>query len=199
MTTKIYYRSSLDISRDYVLLYLTVYLSESSDTDFDKGTLKFKFQANMSEDKANLDNWYGGSLEIECRHYDSIGKLASLAKRLLDKDKYGMALADVLASLEAKGSEVTYDGRLSQNVPLAEVLPVEYKRYLDKPSYPKYGCLARSEEEAEGKMIEKAVENKDFDYVTSFVQGGKQVYLSNGINGRGLPETEDIRTRISKL
>lgn len=198
MTTKIFYRSNLDVSREYATLTLTVYQSDSPDHDYNKGAVTFAFQANMAEDKSNLDNWYGGRMTIETSRYDDISKLSSFAKRLLDKDKYGMVLGDILGNLESKGTEVTYDARVSCNVPLDEVLSAEYKRYIDKPSYPKYGCLARSEEEAQEELIKIAVEQKDFDHVVSFVQGGKHVYLSNGYH-QGAPQTEDIRTRIAKL
>jgi len=197
MTTNIFYRSDLDVSREYAVLTLTVYQGDTSDEPMNN-TLKFKFQANMDEDKTDLlNNWYGGECDMSFRNHEAIGRLSSLARKLTNKERWGIFLEDVLSVLEDKGVEVTYDARMSQNVPIDEVWPVEYHRWLDAPSYPNYGCLARDEKEAQEGIIAKAVEKKDFDYVTRFVQGGQMVYEYNGY--RNPVERETIRSRIAKL
>lgn len=201
MTTKmnVYYRAKLETSKEYATLSITVYRSATSGSTYGRPMVTLSFQANLEDGADNLGNWYAGKLETEASQYEDIMETASLAKRIVNKDGYSIKLADVLANLEKIGTEVTYDGRMHGNVPLDEVFPSDYVNWADKESYPEYGCLVRTEQEAQKKIIEKAVNRKNFDYVTRFIENGRQVYKVHNGYGYSEPDRETIRERIAKL
>ena len=137
-----------DSSRQYAHLIVSVYPMPTSEyhTGLEK-VFELRWQSDVDQTPAS---WYAPHFEIDT---DDPPQVMPLATRLIGKHPLHWDAAKWVKDFEAAGFERRiYDGRLSQYLPVSEVVGPEYRRWINDRSRANgetlVSCLARDEEEA---------------------------------------------------
>lgn len=133
--------------------------------------------------------WYGMDIKIDAHTLLDLKEATAAACAALGNQEPWACpvLDDVLQRLAKKKAtfvEVLYDARLGQQVPVDDILPEEYTAWLDDNqrmgnTYATTCVLARTEEEAQKKMIIALVEGGYDHILEQFISAGKPLRPSH--------------------
>ena len=92
---------------------------------------------------------------------------------------------------------VIYDTRLSERVPVSEVLPAEVSSWIDGYSqmgnpHCRYSSLAVSEAEAMIDILTQASMKQDTEYIKQFIDAGQPVFIPQYDKAPNVVPVEDL-------
>ena len=194
MATPIMFRSHYRICSDpsYAKLYLDLYSLPGRGGDYD---VQLDWQANTRPDPERDRHWYAFTYEIRAARLEFAERALRTLRRLQGRGEKALRFhshldpVDVLARLRAlRAVEVVYDPRVSELVPLDQLLPPDVHDWRDdyramgRP-HCTTGCLARTEREAHAGIAAELAQNERYqEYLIAWLQAGRPVIdISDGV------------------
>jgi hypothetical protein len=196
MKAHYFYNVTVDNPDKYAkYAHLTLEIRSSTNSGQPLATLAW--QCNRMDDTSTAQegtwlkgwsDWYGCDIRVEGRSLSDIQESAAAVRSALGSQE-PWQMPDVatillrLARKKATFTEVLYDARLHQYVPIDELQPEGYEAWLDDAkamgrSYPTTSVLARHQDEAQRKMVIALAEGGYDAVLEEFVKAGKPVYRS---------------------
>jgi hypothetical protein len=145
----------------------------------------------------NSSRWYGCNIQLNSSDSEMLEKSYKLAQRVI-RGLEGRDPEHVLDRLETlKATEVVYDSRVSEFVPLAKVAGPEKKRWMDHwqrmgRSHCHIAVVAETEDEARKLILKEAAERNETRFISQFIDAGQPVFT----NGDCQPDTTPARERV---
>lgn len=154
---------------------------------------KFTWQADWQ-----TDYWYGFHVELRCETGEHLQRACRIAQRVM-RDLHSPrpeAVVERLAEMRAKLS--VYDSRVSQCVPVGEVLPPRIRRWVDDYQalchpHCHASVLASSAEEARTEIAKQLLDQSDGEaLLREFLDAGRPVMIAYGDTPPEVPDLDEM-------
>ncbi len=194
--TELFYTARREKDRKYGHISVTLRTGDRSEDEL--------FTVRWQCDDHN-DGWYGIQVAAEVSGCDfaecgsRLGKAGKLLNRIA-RDQNCHGPVNFLARLLALGIErQVYDGRVSNYIPVADVMPSQYQRWMARGAdgYCTYSALATNEDDARIKLGVKFAQGiaeyqRYSDRFEQWVLNGKRVELDYNAQCPETPTTEEL-------
>ena len=144
----------------------------------------------------NTDYWYGFHVELRCETGDHLQRACRIAQRVMRDlhSPHPEVVFERLQRMHARHS--VYDTRVSQYVPVGEVLPPDIRRWVDDyQTLCHNSCnasvLAVSRDEAQ-QEIAKQLCDRDEALLREFLDAGRPVMIAYGDTPPEIPDLGDM-------
>ncbi len=189
----LYFRGRcLDDSREFLHAEILVFPANPCASCYEG--ISFTWQAD-----ADKDSWYAFHVSIEAGSLYKLNEKVKLARRVMGRTRWDTQPGDVLDRLGRIATEVTYDCRLSQHVPLSEVLPASFLAWRDdyrrmSKGSCTVGCIAESEDRARIQLLLNLAKAPHYqEYMMEWLQAGQPIVCLDDKR----PDTTSARERLS--
>jgi hypothetical protein len=159
--------------------------------------VRFTWQANRDGEHKN---WYGFRVEMEARLLNHLNQQIHIARRIMTENTNWETPPDVILDrLEKIATEVVYDSRLSQYIPLSEIMPASVLAWRDNwqamgKASCTVGCLAETREEAQDLILLELAKDKHYhEYMIDWLKAERPVLCLDDKQ----PDTQTARERLT--